>query len=218
VTAVLVVFARQPVPGRVKTRLAAGIGPARAAAVYDVLLLHTIETARSTSVETIVSFAEPPDPTWTPAPAPDAHEVQGQGDLGDRMGECFRRRFDEGADRVVIIGSDNPWFRSEHVHRAFAALDDEPVVLGPARDGGYWLVGQRAPGFDLFTGVPWSSRDTLDATRDRLRTLGILWRELETLADIDTASDLERALGDCRTPASLVAALRPLYPSANHPE
>ncbi len=186
----VVVFGREPVSGRVKTRLARTIGDEPAAAVYAGLLEHTLKVARATGVEVVLSLAEPAGDGWSP-PLPVRLEVQGAGDLGRRMADAFTRRFIAGADAVVLVGSDCPGLRPRHLTAAFAVLETAPVALGPASDGGYWLVAQRPPGIDLFRRVPWSGPDTLAATRARLRALGVAWRELEILDDVDTADDLE---------------------------
>ncbi len=191
------IFAREPVSGRVKTRLAEGTDAETAAAVYSALLEHTIETARATGIEVMISLAGEPTSGWA-AGLEIPFEVQSGGDLGVRMSECFEHRFSKGHDRVVIIGSDNAHLQPDHIRSAFAALEDEPVVLGPAEDGGYWLVGQRSPGVDLFTDVPWSSSNTLEVTIMRLKKLGVRWKELETLPDIDNAEDLQGAIKDPR--------------------
>lgn len=198
----LIIFAREPIHGRVKTRLALGTDAGKATAVYTALLEHTIETARATGVDAMISLAGEPTAIWASGLGV-PFEVQSGGDLGIRMAECFDRRFFKGLDRVVIIGSDNARLQPDHIRSAFASLEDEPVVLGPAEDGGYWLVGQQSPGIDLFTGVPWSSSATLEETRKRLKKLGVRWKELETLPDIDTAEDLRRAIKDPRVPEQL---------------
>ncbi len=207
----VVIFGRQPVAGSVKTRLARGVGPGRAAAVYAALLRHALEVAQQGEAEVVLSLAATPAPGWKP-PSPTAVEVQAPGDLGCRMAEAFARRFVAGARVVVLIGSDCPGLRPRHLVEAFSALETAGVVLGPATDGGYWLVGQRTPGIDLFSGVPWSHPETLAATRRRLHALGAAWSELEKLADIDTEEDLTSycaaaAPGD-EVAASLEAALR----------
>lgn len=205
-SAALVIFAREPIPGRVKTRLAEAVGAETATAVYTALYEHTVATACASGIGATISLAEEPGREW--AETLDLpFEIQGRGDLGERMAECFRRRFAEGRSRVVIIGSDNAHLKPDHLRSAFAALDDLPVVLGPADDGGYWLIGQRAPGVDLFTDVPWSNPETLDLTRARLRHLGVEWAEIETLPDIDTVDDLIRAIEDPRVPAALRRSL-----------
>jgi len=252
----LVIFAREPIAGRVKTRLAAGIGANAATEVYRKLLEHTIETARSTGIHAVVFLADVPGEAWASTlgackglmvdgfrvaakfplrrilgavlrvragnPTKRAFtaserrrqsipyrlldhsfEIQVKGDLGRRMGECFSRSFADGASRVVLVGSDNAHFRKDHIRGAFDALDDHRVVLGPADDGGYWLVGQRMPGIDFFRGIPWSDPATLETTRERLRELHVAWSELETLPDIDTAEDLRRAIDDLRVDEGL---------------
>ena len=201
------VFARQPVVGRVKSRLAEGIGAVRAAAVYGVLLEHTMKTARESGVAAEIWFAEKPDAVWAETLGL-PYETQQAGDLGRRMAGCFDHRFAGGCDRTVLIGSDNAHLEPDHVWAALAALDDHPAVLGPADDGGYWLVGQRAPGLDLFSGIPWSRATTMAATRARLQSLGAGWFELETLPDIDTVEDLRRAVDDPRVDKELRRRLR----------
>ena len=186
----LVVFGREPVPGRVKTRLARSIGAERAAAIYEALLEATLREAAATGVPVVLSLAAPLEGRWTP-PGGIAVEVQVGESLGERMADAFRRRFTGGADAVLLTGSDCPGMTRAHLEAGLAALERSPVVVGPAEDGGYWAIGQRAPGVDCFTGVPWSSPRTLEATRERLRALGVSWIELDTLRDVDTASDLD---------------------------
>lgn len=191
--AAVVIFGREPVPGRVKTRLAQGLGAAAAARVYAELLAWTVEAATATGVPVVLSLADRPSPGWR-APGGVAVEVQPQGDLGRRMLDTFQRRFSEGFERAVIIGSDCPWVTPGRLALGLRELDGAGVVLGPAGDGGYWLIGQRAPHVDCFTGVPWSSPRTLDTTRRRLHELGLDWAEVDPLDDVDTPEDLERVL------------------------
>ena len=192
---VVVVFAREPVPGRVKSRLAEAIGERSAARIYAALLEQTLEVAEASAFDVVVSLAEAPTRAWI-----DTHderwEVQHGADLGARMGDAFQRRFGEGYDRVVIFGSDCPFLRRDHLSQAVEALERMGVVLGPACDGGYWLVAQRRAGVDLFTGIPWSNPATLAATRQRLKALGTPWFELQELDDVDTIEDLRNALAD----------------------
>jgi glycosyltransferase A (GT-A) superfamily protein (DUF2064 family) len=112
------------------------------------------------------------------------------------MRTAFDLRFGEGADRVLVVGSDLPKLGVDHLRSAERALDAADVALGPAADGGYWLVAQKRPGVDLFSGIPWSSPDTLAATRRRLEALGATWVELDRLNDLDTEADLRAALAD----------------------
>jgi len=204
----VVVFGRQPVPGRVKTRLATGVGAETAAAIYDLLLRQTVCVARAVGYPVVLSLAEPWTEGWQP-PADVSLEVQTGGDLGERMGEGFARRFREGCEEVLLIGSDCPEVSDRRLAGAFDELSTHTgVVLGPAADGGYWLVGQRAPGVEIFNDVPWSSPRTLDATRDRLREIAVPWTEVDELRDVDTADDLSRLAAEGRLPKTFEAAVR----------
>jgi len=200
--ACVVVFGREPISGRVKSRLAAGIGAEAAARVYGALLEHTLEVARIGGARVVLSLADAPSGSWAGS-LDAAVEIQRGSDLGDRMEDAFARRFAEGEGRVVIVGSDSPWLSATHIAEASAKLGGADVVLGPATDGGYWLVAQRPPGLAMFTRIPWSSSDTLEQTRKRIKGLGGTWFELEELVDIDTVDDLELVLADPRTPDPL---------------
>ena len=162
--------------------------------------------AVASGARVILSLASVPSGGWVRDF--DAYlELQPTGDLGDRMANAFARRFAEGEDRVIIIGSDCPYLTPQHLRGAAVGLDDSDVVLGPASDGGYWLVAQRAPGVDLFSSIPWSSHNTLQRTQQRLDAIGASWSLLEELADIDTAEDFEAAIDDPRTPGELARRL-----------
>ena len=203
----MVVFGREPVPGRAKTRLASHIGEARAAAVYGVMLQHTVAEALHSELPVILELAEEPSREWT-SPGCLSWVVQAEGDLGVRMRTAFERCFDRGYDRVVLVGSDIPGLSRVHLRRSIQLLRNVPAVLGPARDGGYYLVGQSAPGADLFTAIPWSVPETLEATRQRLVDLSLGYGEVETLSDVDRFDDLQAALEADTLPRDLVRSLR----------
>mgnify|MGYP001545534468 CR=1 FL=1 len=200
--ACVVVFGREPIPGEVKSRLAAGIGANAAAQVYGALLVPPLGVGRGSGARVVVSLAELPSGSWS-LDQDVVVEVQRGDDLGERMADAFTRRFAEGERRVVIVGSDCPWLRGTHIAKASAKLGGADVLLGPATDGGYWLVAQRPPGLAIFSDIPWSSPETLGDTRKRIRALGGTWLELEELVDIDTVDDLELVLSDPRTPETL---------------
>lgn len=203
----VVVFGREPEAGRVKTRLARGIGHHPAAAVYGELLADTLRAARATNEEVILSLADAPSDDWR-APVGVSIEVQTGEDLGHRLRDSFTRRFGDGYDRVVIIGSDCPTLGPHHIVEAFDRLADDAVVLGPAADGGYWLIGQRDPGQLDLSGIPWSSPTTLAATRQRLRDLEIPCHELSVMRDIDDPDDLAWALATSAVDRDLADRLR----------
>jgi len=203
----VVVFGREPLPGQVKSRLVAGIGAEAAARVYSATLEHTLDVAKNSGARVVLSMADVPSGPW--ARNLDVMvEIQRGSDLGDRMDDAFARRFDEGEGRVVMVGSDCPWFSAIHVAKASAKLGGVDAVLGPASDGGYWLVAQRPPGLAMFARIPWSNAETLEKTRERIKGLGGAWAELEELVDIDTVDDLDLVLAHTRTPEPLRQRLR----------
>ncbi|MBB4636748.1 TIGR04282 family arsenosugar biosynthesis glycosyltransferase [Longimicrobium terrae] len=189
----MLVFVRAPELGRVKTRLAATIGHQAALRVYRRLAEHAVDAARGLPeagirVHHTPADAEPAVRAWlgdglTLLP-------QAEGDLGVRMRDAFARAFADGHGRVVIIGSDLPEMSTELLRRAFAALEDADAVIGPARDGGYYLLGLTRPVTGVFDGIAWSTPEVFDATMDRLRAAGMEPVVLETLADVDEVDDL----------------------------
>ena len=138
---------------------------------------------------------EPAPEKWDPPNNVDVAEQVGP-DLGSRMHHAFSQRFAAGAQAVILIGSDLPGISSELIMSGFAALDTKPVVLGPAMDGGYWLLGQREPGYDLFSAIPWSSQKTAEATRGRCAEIQLPLAELPWIQDLDTGEDFETIVLD----------------------
>jgi uncharacterized protein len=189
----LIVFVKRARPGEVKTRLAAGLGAEDAAALYRAMAEHVLrETAPGAGgYGRLVRFA-PADAgdeiaRWLPA---DECSPQGEGDLGARMAHAFASAFAEGATRVVLIGTDAPALERAHVEQAFAALADHDVVIGPACDGGYYLVGLAASRPALFDGVAWSTPAVHAQTVERAQALGLRRFTLPELRDVDTLADL----------------------------
>jgi uncharacterized protein len=209
----VVVFGRQPRPGRVKTRLAEELGGTAAARVYEVLLGHTLREAVATGMPVTLALAEPAAHDWEP-PLPVALELQPEGDLGTRMAASFAGQFVRGVEIVVLVGTDVPRLDRRRLSEAAARCARHAVVLGPASDGGYYLVAQRRPGVDMFGGIPWSSAATLEATRSRLRSLAARWCEVETLDDVDDGPALRAALADPELPPDLVQRLRSVVSAA----
>ncbi len=205
-SAALVVLARRPVPGRVKTRLAGAIGAAAAARLY-----------RAFVADLASRFGRGPLPVfWAVAPPlGDFAELfglskercfeQGGSDLGERLASALRAIRARGFARLVAIGSDSPHLPAARVSDALERLGRVDVVLGPALDGGYYLIALREP-FDLFSGVAWSTAEVLSQTLARAASLGLSSCLLEPDFDVDTASELDllraRAASE---PAELVA-------------
>lgn len=193
-TPTLYIFAKRPVPGQVKTRLARSIGDEAACEVYIGMLGRIIDAlADRPAWRTILAVtpdeAAAHDEIW---PRATPRTAQGDGDLGMRM-----HRFLAGADRstpVVIVGSDIPDMTADHVAGAFAALAQNDLVFGPAVDGGYWLVGaSMPPPAGLFAGVRWSGPHALADTLANARGLEVAQLDIR-LEDVDDAESLARHL------------------------
>lgn len=200
----LLVFVKAPVPGRVKTRLAAELGQEGAARAYRSMAARVRDAALGLGGVRLVWVYDPapafPDLGWLlgarAAPARGARrpEVfrQSRGGLGARLRAAFARAFREGGGPVCAIGTDSPGLTTKALKRAFALLREDPVVLGPARDGGYYLIGMREWRPELFRDIPWSTSRVLGETLEAARRTGIAARLLPALSDVDTAEDWER--------------------------
>ncbi len=192
----LIVFVKAPRPGAVKTRLAKAIGASAAAAAYRQLVATLLNQLNGLGgVEVCFS---PDDAAgevqhwlkhgWSCSP-------QGEGDLGRRMYSAFQRAFHAGAKRVAIIGSDCPVIGVEDIREAWGGLQTHDVVLGPAADGGYWLIGLRQLQPDLFRDVCWSTDYVFAETLRRVQHAGLSVKLLRELADVDTDLDWRAFLG-----------------------
>jgi hypothetical protein len=186
----LVVFVKAPRPGQVKTRLATTLGAAAAATAYRALTERVLANVRELpGVE--LRFA--PDDALAeiqPWLQPGRHaRPQGEGDLGTRLERAFAEAFADGARRVVLIGSDCPAVTASDIRAAWHTLDDADLVLGPALDGGYWLIGLSQPQPALFHEIPWSTDAVFAFTRQRARELRLRTALLRELADVDTLED-----------------------------
>ena len=196
----LLVFARLPELGKVKTRLAAEIGAERALEVYESLLREVIAAVGTSTPDLEIEVMWPPTPTATGASlrrafGPHALAVQTGTSLGDRLSMALSERFFfHRTETIVVIGVDDPSLTRELIDRAFALLESCEYVLGPATDGGYYLIGCRALAYDstVFQDVEWGTPAVLATTLSRIAALGRTVALLPEHFDIDTAADLER--------------------------
>ncbi len=182
------VFARHPVAGSVKTRLSPALPPALAARLYAALLEDTRSAAAACDADRTWWWADDGPALGDPAFA----ERRQEGDsLGERLAHAMRvMRGDGAGSRAVIVGSDCPALTAAHLRDAFGALDRADVVLGPATDGGYWLVGARRECGALFENVPWSTPEVLRVTRAHALEHGWTVGMLGTARDLDEPADL----------------------------
>ena len=187
---VVLIFQKNEVLGKVKTRLAAGVGEEQALNIYIQLLAKTYLVLRDISVSITTYFSEfiPEKPTY---PAGNRMVQVGQ-DLGERMKNAFAENFELGIEKVVLIGTDCPSLEGKHIIQAFEALDQSDLVLGPAKDGGYYLIGMKRRADFLFEGITWSSELVLSQTLALAAEQGLQTSLLPVLEDIDTLEDWER--------------------------
>jgi len=192
---VVVVFAREPVSGGVKTRLAASVGDAAALAFYRAFLEDLLAELQRGTWSLRVAVAGNPERFAATFGLDSAICLsQGEGDLGARMETAFRSLLGAGSwDRCLLVGSDMPQLAVKDLALADAALamGEADVVLGPALDGGYYLVGMARP-HPIFSGVSWSTAGVLRQTRELARQLGLRTTLLAEAFDVDTAEDLQR--------------------------
>lgn len=188
----VLVFVRAPEAGRVKTRLARELGDQAALRIYRRLGSHAVAEAEATGLAVRIHFTPAKDlglvTDWL-GPSR-IYLPQADGGLGERMEAAFDQAFRAGHAPVVIIGSDLPELSAALICEALELLRHHPVVLGPASDGGYWLLGLCEPRPSVFQDIPWSTPEVFALTLGRLRGEGIEPALLPTLTDVDEASDL----------------------------
>lgn len=190
----LLLFVKAPDPGYVKTRLAADLGATAATELYRSLAKRVFDQVRNGPYQLAICYEPPHSETrvrnWLGDPDGVHFERQANGDLGQRLLTAFDRAFRRGARTVCAIGGDAPDVDHHVASRAFDALTSHDVVFGPARDGGYYLIGLAHPQPQLFQDVPWSTDRVLEVSRRKAATLGLRVAELATLSDVDTVRDL----------------------------
>ena len=186
----LVIFVRNPVLGQVKTRLAKDIGNERALAIYLQLLQHTLEITRDLSFRKFIYYAdEVSDYDLWSVPGYTKRKQNGN-DLGERRLNSFKELFDQGFTQIMIIGSDCLQLQTEHLQEAVVLLESNAAVIGPASDGGYYLLGLTKLYPDLFVNKPWSTDQVFAKTIGDFNNQGISFALLEELSDIDDITDL----------------------------
>ncbi|MEU0337484.1 TIGR04282 family arsenosugar biosynthesis glycosyltransferase [Streptomyces bobili] len=213
-TPAILVMAKAPRPGTVKTRLHPLLGPRRCAELQAELIRHTLELATAHTPRTYLAYA-PGDGEDTLSAA--VHTgvrllLQRGEDLGQRLAAAVTGAFADGAGPLLVIGTDAPTLNVGHLTDAFTTLEDQDVTLGPALDGGYYLIGLRAPRTSLFNLGPnvWSTERVLTATRALARGEGLSTQLLSPLRDLDTPQDAAALLPDPALPAPISALLQPV--------
>ena len=191
----LIIFTRYPEPGKTKTRLIPILGPEGAADLHRRMAEHTLIRARNLKNSSAVSLEirfvggrADSIKNWLGSDIPCI--PQGDGDLGRRLERTFEEAFEAGIKRVVVVGTDCPGLTEDLVRQAFVRLQDSDVVLGPACDGGYYLIGLKRPVADLLQGIPWGTDRVLEKTLTKASDLHLRVSLLAPLEDVDRPGDL----------------------------
>jgi hypothetical protein len=182
----IIIFVKAPRPGFVKTRLAVSVGNKAACDAYRHLtetVLNKLSTLKHLEIRFTPDNAKDEIKQWLRNSW--VAKPQGEGDLGQRM----HRAFKEAGGPAIIVGSDCPYLELTDLQAANEALQSRPAVIGPATDGGYWLIGLVAPCPTLFNGINWSTNKVLEGTLVRLKKAGLPVHLLRELADVDTIED-----------------------------
>lgn len=215
----LIVFAKAPVAGRVKTRLTPPLTPEQAAAVHAASLQDVVARAASTTAGAQIMYDDSPDAAaWFGTTFPDLPRgPQAAGDLGDRMSDAFAQAFEAGASAVAIIGSDSPTLPAGLLEDALSVVPAHDVVLGPAVDGGYYFVALRREAWPaalpMFRQIAWSTGAVLRQTLDRISAAGLDAHMLAPWYDIDRPEDLALAALHAGPESALRQALEALPPA-----
>jgi hypothetical protein len=190
----LIIFIKNPVLGQVKTRLAATVGDERALKIYLKLLGHTERVTSSLPVEKVVFYSDSveADDLWDHSIY--LKQLQSPGDLGEKMQSAFEWGFESGYKDICIIGSDCLELTPKIIMNGFEALITYDAVLGPTRDGGYYLLGLKKMRAELFQNKNWGTDSVAADTLSDLNELDLDYRTLETLNDVDTEDDLPKEL------------------------
>ncbi|MFZ1799496.1 MAG: TIGR04282 family arsenosugar biosynthesis glycosyltransferase [Chitinophagaceae bacterium] len=188
----LIIFVRKPEYGKVKTRLAAALGKTKALEMYELLLQHTHAEAEKTKAEKFIFYTTEvcTDDRWN-----DYKKFAQRGnDLGSRMENAFKNIFDEHYENIIIIGSDCFELTSEIISLSFSLLEKNDVVIGPAKDGGYYLLGMKKMYPTIFENIPWSTSEVFNQTIQKIQLLNLNYELLPVLSDVDTVHDLPDVL------------------------
>ena len=192
----LIIFTRYPEPGKAKTRLIPALGAEGAAAIHQQMADHTLRQVQALQFQhpvcVEVRFAGGNRDLMQRWLGTDLmYTVQGEGDLGDRMARSFQSAFNSGVDRALIIGTDCPDLNASLLEQAFCELEHHDLVLGPASDGGYYLIGMRYLIPQLFIDIAWSTATVLERTLAIAEQLNLAVALLPVLSDVDYPADLE---------------------------
>jgi rSAM/selenodomain-associated transferase 1 len=196
------IFVRHPIAGPVKTRLATELGGDRAAEIYSAFIADIVDRFRGIAAERTLCYCPDSAESHRHFEAITGRDyrlwLQPDADLGTRMQRFFDGHIQGPSDRAVLIGSDSPTLPRDLVAQAFTSLVEADCVLGPATDGGFYLIGMRTRAWPVFTDVEWSTSRVLDQTVQLIQACGARLALLPPWYDVDTPDDLRMLAGHLR--------------------
>ena len=211
-SAALIIFAKAPIPGQVKTRLCPPLAPDEAATLHGTMVLDTLERSRNLlGFDRFLACAPSKQhPFFKAIEARQGVRLleQTNGDLGSRMHHAFSAAFDLGFQSAVIVGTDLPTVHSEMFRQALHALADNDGVLGPSVDGGYYLIGLNKLAPELFSDIPWSTDQVFTLTQQKAQSLGLSMKLLTQRRDLDTITDLQLFIKETQGPGKTTISSR----------
>jgi len=191
----IIVFQKNLVLGKVKTRLAVSLGDQKALEIYGYLVDTTFKQLQAlTDLDVFIYFSDLIEDLPTGTPSNFQSSLQKGNDLGERMSNAFIEVFEKGYKSALLIGTDCPSMNKEILLEAFESLENHEVVLGPATDGGYYLLGLKEVFPELFQNIPWSTGNVLELSLNVVRAKKRSYCLLAYLSDIDTLEDWENYL------------------------
>ncbi|MBU1679044.1 MAG: TIGR04282 family arsenosugar biosynthesis glycosyltransferase [Bacteroidetes bacterium] len=201
----IMVFARYPVEGKVKTRLAFSIGQKYATEFYKIIakkITEEIKSIRRSNKYIFYSKLSEKEQIMSWLGSKFFYALQEGISLGEKMQNAFQKVFSNGAEKAIIFGTDIPDLSAEIITKAVSALDQKDIVIGPAKDGGYYLLGMKKYTPELFDDIQFSTKTVMTETLDKINSMRLTFELLEELQDIDTENDLVRWLGESRKTSS----------------
>lgn len=185
----LIIFTRNPELGKVKTRLVKSVGDESALKIYEFLLKHTVEITEKLNVDKYVFYSENihRDDIWNPDIF--RKKMQSGNDLGQRMQNAFSEIFGMGYEKVLIVGSDIYELQQKDIENAYEALQTSPFIIGPAKDGGYYLLGMKELNSEIFQNKNWGTNRVLEDTLNDLKNKQYIL--LEEMNDVDYFEDIK---------------------------
>ncbi len=190
--AALIIFQKNEELGKVKTRLAVTVGEEKALEIYRILISYTYQVIQDLPLTTYIFFSNFIPNSVADIPSNFVLRLQEGENLGERMSNAFQLLFKSGYQRILILGTDCAQLESRHIKDAIQKLDEKDVVIGPAEDGGYYLLGMNKSTTSLFEEIEWSTSQVFSQTIEKLTRAELSYDTIETLSDVDVEEDWEK--------------------------